>query len=149
MKICMACSAGGHLTEVMQLEGVYKKYDHFFVTFKKENSIDLADRERVYFITDPKRNPLKMIKNFFQNFVAMARERPDAVITTGAGVSVLTCYFAKLFGSKIIYIESYCRTDSPSLTGKMVYPIADMFFVQWRGLLGKFGEKAQYRGGVF
>lgn len=149
MKVAVACSAGGHLTEVLQLEGVFRQREHFFVTFRREDSKELAKRERVYFIIDPKRNPLKLMKNLFQSVWVLLKERPSVILTTGAGVVIPFCYLAKLARAKIIYIESFCRVREPSFTGKLLYPIADLFFVQWEDMLEKYGKKAAYEGGVF
>jgi beta-1,4-N-acetylglucosaminyltransferase len=71
------------------------------------------------------------------------------IISTGAGVAVPTCFLGKfLFKSKFIFIESFCRIKEPSLSGKLIYPIADLFFVQWKNLLNFYGKKAIYRGSV-
>ncbi len=144
MKIALACSAGGHLTEMQQLEEVYSRFDHFFLTFEREDSRGLPGKVR--FVADPKRSPLKLAKNLLQSLKAFLQERPDIVITTGAGVVVPFCFLAKFFRKKIFYIESFCRTEEPSSTGRMLYPIADVFLVQWKDLLGKYGSKAEYWG---
>jgi UDP-N-acetylglucosamine:LPS N-acetylglucosamine transferase len=146
LKLCLACSAGGHLTELLQLEEAFKDHEYFFATFRREDTESLP--WKVYYLTDPKRNPLKLLLNFLQALWVVLRERPGVVITTGAGVVVPLCYFAKLLGAKIIYIESLARIDSRSLSGLLLYPIADLFFVQWRQLLGKYGSKARYGGKV-
>lgn len=146
LKICLACSAGGHLTELLQLEEAFSGYDRFIVTFLREDTAKLAGR--VYYLIDPKRNPLKALVNFFQSLRVVLKERPRVVITTGAGVVVPLCFIAKLLGSKIIYIESFARITSRSLSGVLLYPIADLFFVQWKELLSKYGSKAQYGGTV-
>lgn len=146
MKICLACSGGGHLTQILQLKEIYKNYDYFFITFRR---IDTENLENAYYVEDPKRNPLKMAENFFQSLIILLKEKPDVVITTGAGVAVLPSYIAKMLGAKIIYIESFSRTENPSLTGRLLYPIADVFLVQWKKLLEKYGPKAKYEGSVF
>jgi len=147
MKICLACSAGGHLTELTQLEDAYEGYDSFVVTFRREDTESLAGR--VYYLMDPKRNPFKVILNFFQALRVVLKERPNVVITTGAGVVVPLCVIAKILGSRIIYIESFARIDSKSLTGVFLYPFADLFFIQWEELSDKYGSKARYGGKVF
>ncbi len=148
LKICLACSAGGHLTEILQLKELYKQYDRFFVTFKRIDSRELSKNEVVYFIDDPKRNPIKLIKNTFQTVIILLKERPKIIITTGAGVVIPLCYFGKIIGSKIVFIESFCRVRDKSFTGKMIYPVADLFLVQWRDLLDKYGKKAIYSGSL-
>jgi len=149
MKICLSCSGGGHLTEIMYLKKCYSKHEHFFLTFKRYDTIGLAKEEKVCFVEDPKRNIMIIIKCFFQTFSVLYKERPTVVISTGAGIGVVVCYIAKLFFcSKIIFLESFCRIDEPSLSGRLVYPIADLFFVQWKEMLGRYGKKAIYRGAV-
>ncbi|MDP6459571.1 MAG: PssD/Cps14F family polysaccharide biosynthesis glycosyltransferase [Candidatus Hydrothermarchaeota archaeon] len=146
LKLCLACSAGGHLTELMRLEEAFQGYPCFIATFRREDTEKL--NERVYYLIDPKRNPLKLLVNFLQSLRVVLRERPMVVITTGAGIVVPLCIIAKLLGAKIIYIESFARITSKSLSGVLLYPIADLFFVQWRQLLEKYGSKARYGGKV-
>ena len=149
MKVCVACSAGGHLTEILQIKDSYEEYDHFYITFMRENSIELSKKRKVYFVEDPERSIRKFFKCFLQSFAILWKERPQIIITTGAGVAIPSCFLGKfLFGCKIVFIESFCRIDKPSLTGRIIYPIADKFFVQWKKLLKEYGDKAVYRGAV-
>ena len=148
-KLCLACSAGGHLAEMLHLENCYSKYRHFFITFKRIDTSELGKHEKVYFVADPGRNPINLLKCVIQSFKVLLKERPAVVISTGAGVAVPSCYLAKLlFGSKIVFVESFCRTEEPSLTGKFTYPVSDLFFVQWPEMLEKYGDKAVYRGAI-
>jgi len=148
MKICLTCSPGGHLFQILQLKKIYKKYNHFFLTFEKLTTKDLEKKERVYFIKNPKRNPLDTLISFFQSIFIFLKEKPDVIISTGAGVTIPICYLAKLFMRKVIYIESFSRVNRPSLAGKLGYIVADLFIVQWRPLL-KFYKKAKYGGSIF
>ena len=147
MKICVACSSGAHLTELLQLKEVYEKRDHFFLTFKRANTEELAKNKRVYFTTDPKRNPFLLLINFFQSLKIFFKERPNVVMSTGAGVAVPICYITKLFGGKVIFFESFCKTQKPGFASKVIYPISDLFFVQWPEMK-KFYPKAKV-GSVF
>lgn len=148
MKICLACSTGGHLLQMLQLKKIYQKYDHFFITFRRPMSEHLSKTEKVHFVKDPKKNPLKIIINFFQSFIIFLKERPDIVISNGAGVAVPFCFISKIFDKKLIFIESFSRVSEPSISGKIVYSISDLFLVQWKQLL-KFYEKAKYGGSIF
>jgi UDP-N-acetylglucosamine:LPS N-acetylglucosamine transferase len=149
LKLCLACSAGGHLAEMLHLRVCYSKYPHFFITFKKADASDLVKREKVYFVTNPARGFISFIKCAIQSFKILSKEKPDVVISTGAGVALPTCYLAKLlFKSKIIFLESFCRIENPSLSGRLAYPISDLFFVQWPDMLKKYGDKALYKGAI-
>lgn len=154
MKICIVSSAGGHLKEMNRLLPVLQKYDYFYITFaEKEISSGLG--KRVYRVTNPDIRNRKLgasafIRNFSQVLRILKKEKPDVVMTSGAGVALTPCYLAKLlFGAKIIFIETSSRFGEPSLIGRMLYPIADLFLVQWPGVLKYYGKKAKYAGCLF
>jgi UDP-N-acetylglucosamine:LPS N-acetylglucosamine transferase len=148
MKLGIACSTGGHLLQLLQLERVYSKYNHFFLTFKRPMSKSLSNQEKVFFVKDPGKNPINLLINVLQSLSIFIQQQPDVVISTGAGVAVPICYIAKFFGKKVIFIESFSRIHHPSLSGTFVYPIADLFIVQWKQLL-KFYKGAKYGGSIF
>lgn len=154
VKICIVSSAGGHLQEVNKLLPIISRYDFFYVTFAEKDIIKSLP-SRVYRVMNPDiRNPKLGLKafiiNFFQILKILLKEKPDVVITSGAGVALSVCYVSKLLlGSKIIFIETSSRFDKPSLIGKLLYPIADLFFVQWKGVLKHYGKKAKYEGCLF
>ncbi len=145
MKICIIASAGGHLTEILQAREAFERHEHFFVTFERRDAKDKLMREKKYFISDPKRNPLKFALNFFQSLNIFLKERPDVIISTGAGMAIPMLYLGKMFGRKIIYIESMAAVYGPSLAGRAAYPIADLFIIQWKEL-SKFYPRAKYGG---
>lgn len=137
------------MVQAKQLAPVYKHYDHFYFTFRGGVADEMSKSSRVYSIPNiNRRNPLSWFVGAFLSLVIVVRQRPDVVITTGAGIVVFFCVFAKLFGAKLIFIESMARIESPTLTARMLYPFADLFFVQWPGLL-KFFPKAKYAGRLF
>lgn len=148
MKICLACSAGGHLSEMLQLESFYKKHEYFFVTFKRPDTESLAEKEKVCFVQRPARNPLFFLLNFFQSLSVFLKEKPDLIVSTGADAALSACWIARLLGKKIVFIESFCRPFKPGWTGKLVYPIADLFIVQWKQVQ-KHYPKSVYAGAIF
>ncbi|MEM5807822.1 MAG: PssD/Cps14F family polysaccharide biosynthesis glycosyltransferase [Candidatus Aenigmatarchaeota archaeon] len=150
MKIAIACSAGGHLTEILQLEPIFKKYEHFFITLKRSDSLELVKkREKVYFLPDFAKHYLNFFENLIKSFFIIMKERPNVIISTGASVVIPSIFIGKIFGVKIIFIETFARIYEPTKTGKIVYPIADLFLVQWPQLLRKYGRKAKYWGVIF
>jgi UDP-N-acetylglucosamine:LPS N-acetylglucosamine transferase len=145
MKICIACSAGGHLIEAISLYPLIRKYPNFFITVKRKQSKELLKDKKTYFVIDPKRNPLKLLLNFLQSLKILLKEKPNIIISTGASSAIPACYLGKFFGCKIIFIESLAAVEKPSLSGRFAYPIADLFIVQWKNLL-KFYKKGIYGG---
>ena len=146
MKICIACSDGGHLTEMLQLMEAFKGHEVFFITY---NVLGGRNLRKVYHLKILKKNPLRYLSVIPTIIRILRKEKPDLIVSNGAEIAIPTLYIAKLLGIKIIFIESWCRINKPSTTGKIIYPIADVFLVQWRQLLKKYGKKAEYKGGVF
>lgn len=91
---------------------------------------------------------MHFLKLFFISSKIYKKIKPDTIISTGALVTVPICIIGKLHHKKIIYIESFARINSPSLTGKIMYKFADEFIVQWEDML-KYFPKAHYWGGIF
>ncbi len=146
LRICIACSPGGHMVQARQLAPLYEKYDHFYFTFSGDVADEMKKSRRIRAIPNIVRhNPLSWVVGVVVSAYAALAERPDVIITTGAGVVVFFCLFAKLFGAKLIFIESMARVESPTLTARLLYPFTDLFIVQWPDLL-KFFPRAQFLG---
>lgn len=147
MKICIACSAGGHLIESFKILSIIKKYDFFYFTFFVEHLKKTFKNYRVYFTINPKRNPIKFLRVIFDSIKVLMKEKPNVIISTGAGVTVPICLLGKLFlKAKIIYVECSAQVYKPSYTGRILYWFADLFFVQWLYLTKFYGKKAIYGG---
>jgi beta-1,4-N-acetylglucosaminyltransferase len=149
LKICLACSPGGHLTQMQRLMPAFEGKDYFFVTYKSEYSQHL---ERAYFIeykVGYLRERITWLKTIFIALRILLKERPDVLISTGGGeIAIPFCYVGKLLGAKVIFIETLARVTTRSAAGKLIYPLADLFLVQWETLLKKYGKKAQCWGSV-
>ena len=114
------------------LKDFWKDKDRFWVTFDKEDARSILENEKVipcYYPTN--RNIKNLIKNTFLAIRVLLKEKPDLIISSGAAVAVPFFYIGKILGAKLIYIEVFDRIDKPTVTGKLVYPIADKFIVQW------------------
>jgi len=134
--------------ETMQIMKAFRDFD---LCFAAPYAVTTKDLEKVYFLVDTERGTIRaMMLNAIISLKILLRERPDAVVTTGAEIVVPLCYLAKLLlGTKIIFIETFARVISPSFTGRIIYPIADVFLVQWKSLLKYYGTKAKYIGRLF
>ncbi len=137
------------MVQARQLESVYKRYDYFFFTFAGGVAEELKSTERVDAIPNiVKHNPVSWVVGATLSLYCVLKERPDVVITTGAGIVVFFCIFAKLFGAKLIFLESMARIEKPTLTARILYPFADLFLIQWPQLQ-KYFPKGKFLGRVF
>lgn len=149
MKLCLVGSSGGHLTHLYMLKPFWNGKQRFWVTFDKEDARSMLAGETVYYCHYPtNRNVKNLIKNTWLAWKVLRLERPDLIVSSGAAVAVPFFYLGKLMGAKLIYIEVFDRIDKPTLTGKLVYPIADRFIVQWEEQKQVY-PKAMNLGSIF
>ena len=150
-KACFIASSGGHWEELMCLKDIANDYDTFYVT-EEGGQVRDAELKNVYTLPQINRHEKRFVihfaKLFFKAIKIFQKEKPDFIITTGALIAFPFCVIGKMRRAKIIYIESFARVNDQSLTGRLVYPIADLFLVQWKSLL-HFYPKAKYVGGIF
>lgn len=150
-KICFIASTGGHFEQLMMLKPLMNKYNSFIVTERTEYSPVKGDR-KIYYLKQVNRHEksfiFKMIYNFIVTLKIFVKEKPDLVISTGALATITMCLIAKLFRKKLIFIESFAKINSPTLTGKLLYKFADQFYVQWETMV-EFYPKAIYKGGIY
>ena len=149
IKICYTASDGGHTHELMQLKELRGKYPGIFIT---ESRSVKNEFDAVYTLPLVNRKSLRFILRFLQSFFTIRRilvkERPTHIISFGAMCTVPVCVIGKLMNIKVIYVESYTRLKDLSLSGKIIYPLADLFVVQWKQLASKY-PKAVYGGALF
>ena len=146
--VLLVASSGGHLIELLELANQFESDRRQWVTFDKPDARGLLIGESVTFAYGPTNRHLgNLIRNLVLAFRVIWRVRPDAVITTGAGVGVPFLYAARVFGKRAIYVESLARVDRLSLSGRLVYPVATDFFVQWPELSVRY-RKGRYAGAI-
>lgn len=149
MKVCLVGSSGGHLTHLYLLKDFWINEDRFWVTFDKPDARSLLSGEKVVHCYYPTNRNLKnLIKNTFLAIKILFKEKPDVIISSGAAVAVPFFYIGKILGIKTIFVEVFDRFNSPTVTGKLVYPITDKFVVQWEEMLEVY-PKAIYLGGIY
>lgn len=149
LKVCLVGSSGGHLTHLYMLKDFWGDKDRVWVTFDKEDANSLLESEKVYYCYYPTNRSIKaLVKNIKIAWKVLRSEKPDLIVSSGAAVAVPFFYLGKLFGAKLIYVEVFDRINSGTLTGKLVYPIADKFIVQWEEMK-KVYPKAINLGSIF
>ena len=154
-KVLFISSTGGHLNELLQLSPLFGKYDYKIITEKDKISEGLKEKykDRIEYLPYGTRSHL--LKYIFIYFYLILKTiylyfkiRPKVIVTTGTHTAGPMCYLGKIFGSKIIYIETFANIDRKTATGRLIYPIADLFIVQWEEML-KLYPKAVYGGQIF
>lgn len=152
-KILLVFGSGGHAEQALRLakdlqnfnvEVVVEKEDPAsskkFSGYKIHKITALRGKKENLFTT-----LYRIIFCGFGSLALVIKANPDVIISTGPGLAVPICYFSKLFGKKIIFIESWSRVTTKSFAGRFIYPLADKFFVQWPQMK-KIYPKALYEG---
>ena len=154
-KVLFISSTGGHLNELLQLSPLFEKYDSYIITEKDKANENLKQTygERLYFLPYGTRAKLftyifKYLFLCFKTLYLYAKVRPKVIVTTGTHTAGPICILGKIFGSKIVYIETFANTNRKTATGRLLYPIADLFIVQWEEML-KIYPKAVYGGSIY
>lgn len=154
-KVMFISSTGGHFNELSQLKPLLKKYDYYIVTEKEKDKIYLKKKYKnkvSYLVYGTKDHmltyPFKLLYNTLKSFFIYLKFRPKVIITTGAHTAGPMCLIGKIFGSKIIFIESMANIKTKTITGRIVYKFADLFIVQWESMLSLY-PKAKYGGWIF
>lgn len=150
LRICLAASGGGHVRQLLDLEPAWGDHDAFFVTEDTALGRSLAGRRRTHFVAHvalgqarlgaPLRMLLAAARNLFDSARAIARERPDVVLTTGAGAAFFTLLFARALGARVVLIESFARFDHPSMFARLAAPLAHHIIVQSPALAGTWRD---------
>lgn len=150
-KVCFAASSGGHLEELLMLYPLMERYDSFIVTEKTAYEIAVPEIRCYYLlqVNRVERSCLsRLIVNSFRSLKIFVTECPDVVISTGVLATIPLCLLCRIFGKKLVYIESFANVRSPSRTGKLLYRFANRFYVQWPEMQ-EYYPKAVYRGGIY
>jgi beta-1,4-N-acetylglucosaminyltransferase len=149
MRILLVCSPGGHLSQMERLMSAFDGHRLALLTYHSpRDPKPLAGVDRTYLVPYVGTNPIAMLRATPTFVKAFYRERPHALVSTGSEIAIVPFLLARILGIRALYIESLSRVHTRSATGRIVYFLADRFFVQWEGLADVYGPKAEYRGRV-
>ena len=131
-RIALVGSSGGHLAHLLALRPFWEDRDRFWVTFDTPDAQSLLEGERRYWSHHPtNRHVLNLVRNTFQAVQIFLRERPSLIVSAGAATAIPYFWLARIFGARTVFIEVLDRLDSPTITGRVVAPVAHAILVQW------------------
>lgn len=147
VKVCLVSSSGGHWEQLKRLKPIIDKYDGFWVT---ERTPFVEDGPYLMVQTDLKDKlmPFKMIANALHALAIWIKERPDVVVTTGTMVAYPFYLLAVFLRKKFVFVETFGRSNEPTVAGRLMQKHADLFFVQWESQK-RFYDNAIYVGCLY
>lgn len=154
--VMFIASTGGHLGELLQLDSLFDKYHFSLITEKTKSTKSLKFKYKnvSYLIFGSKDHiflyPFKLLCNCFKSLFLYLKYKPDYIVTTGAHTAGPMCCIGRIFGSKVIYIETFANITSKTVTGTLFYKlhISNLFIVQWKDML-KLYPDAVYGGWIY
>ena len=150
-KVLFCASAGGHYTELLQLESLIRKYEGVVVTERTKVSVQ-TDFSTRYVPYSSRNEGFKYLFKFFYvcllSVIYFIQYRPKVIISTGVHSTIPLCVLGWIFRRKVIYIETVAVVSMPTMTGKIMKKIASEFYVQWEELLEIY-PNAIYGGVLF
>jgi beta-1,4-N-acetylglucosaminyltransferase len=147
--VLLVCSTGGHLLQLFTLRQAWAETTHAWVTFDKSDARSLLAGQQVLYAYGPtNRNLRNLGRNLVLAWRVLRRLRPRVIVTTGAGVAVPFCWIGRLRGARVVYVESLSRITRPSLSCRMIAPVASRVYGQWPEFAQSV-RRARYVGSVF
>lgn len=135
------------MQQMLALEPAWRGCECTWVTLHAADSDALLAGRAVRYGHGPTNRSIKnLIRNVLFAWRTVRQVRPDAILSTGAALAVPFFVIGKLLGRRLVYVESLTRSDSLSLSGRLVYPMSDTFLVQWPQAATK--PRMAYRGSV-
>lgn len=131
MKVLLVASSGGHLTQLWWMRPWWEAHERLWVSFDTLHARRLLADERMLAAHHPtNRSLLNLARNLILARWLLSTERPDLVVSTGAGVGVPFLWLGRSYGAKTVFVEVFDRIDAPSLTGRLVAPVVDVIVLQ-------------------
>lgn len=132
MKVMLVCSSGGHLSQLYQLRPWWQEHERTWVTFADSHAKSLLAGERMTPAYAPTtRNIPNALRNLRLAVRLVRAERPDVIVSDGAGVAFPFFVIGRLLGVRTVYLEVYDRISRRTMTGRLCYPLTDLFLLQW------------------
>jgi UDP-N-acetylglucosamine:LPS N-acetylglucosamine transferase len=130
--VYLVASSGGHLAQLLCLAPWWQERRRTWVTFPLPDTRSALTGEDVVYAHHPTtRNLPNLARNLLLAWRTLRRDRPDVIVSTGAGVAVPYFVIGRLLQIPTVFVEVFDRIDSPTLTGRLCRPFTTRMCVQW------------------
>jgi len=153
MRILCIAAAGGHLEQMLVCLDAFAGHQivlaHYnYLSLRSFRDPRIRSSIDVYYGGD---NWWRLLLGTLYGIVEWTRIflrfRPQVIFSTGAEIAIVPFWLGRiLFGARCVFLETAARQDSPSMTGRIVYPVCHRMFVQSKTLLRHYGPKARFAG---
>ena len=130
-RIVLVASAGGHWLELSRLAEAFRDFDCQFVCTTEGQVAPIGDRPVLVVADGSRRRVFRLIATATVMARLLRGFRPEIVVSTGAAPGAVALAVARCMGAHTIWIESISCRDAPSMSGRFVRRVADLFLTQW------------------
>jgi len=146
-KVLAVASGGGHWVQLRRVIPAFAGHRVVYVTINPVYRQDVPG-ERVHVVNDATRwDRLGSLRLALHVLWVVLRERPDAVVSTGAAPGCFAIIFGRLLGARTVWIDSIANVEQMSMSGAMVRRYSQLWLTQWPHLAAPDGP--EFAGKVF
>lgn len=145
-KIMAVASIGGHWVQLLRIvRPMEEQYEVVYLCTHLKCET-MVEGRKFYLMKDFSRwDAWKMIPAFFRLMGIIIKERPKAIITTGAAPGLICLAAGKLLFRKTIWVDSIANVQHLSASGRVAMKFASKIYTQWEDLAT---EKVEYAGNI-
>ncbi len=145
-KILAVASGGGHWVQLRRIAPAFEGAEVIYVTVEPSYRAQVGDAGFRLVVDATRWNKLRLVRMLLQIAWILLRERPDAVVSTGAAPGFFAIRLGKLLGARAMWIDSIANVERLSMSGQKIMRHADRCLTQWEHLAGDSGP--DYEGAV-
>ena len=146
-KILAVASIGGHWVQLLRIARPLEEHYEVVYMSTHPKCKSMIGNHRFHAITDFSRwDAWKMVPASFKILALLLKERPAAIITTGAAPGLLTIVIGRMIGIKTIWVDSVANVQTMSACGNLARKFANYVYTQWPGLAT---AQVHYAGNIF
>ena len=145
-KLLAISSPGGHWIQLNRLcKQLENRYDIIYAM--PDTLFKPQQNTRVYSIVDVSADDKwRLLPCALQVLYILLKERPKAILSTGAAPGAVAIGLGKLLGIRTIWVDSIANVKQLSRAGRLVQKHADVFLTQWQHLSD--GQTVLFKGAV-
>ena len=134
-KIFAVASIGGHWVQLLRIARQMEKDYEVVYLCTHPKCATMVEGQKFYLMEDYSRwDAWKMIPAFFKMMRLVWREKPEAIITTGAAPGLMCLLAGKVLGKKTIWVDSIANVQHLSASGRIALKFASKIYTQWKDL---------------
>lgn len=134
-KILAVASIGGHWVQLLRIAKPMEKDYEVVYLCTHPKCATMVEGQKFYVMEDYSRwDAWKMIPAFFKLLGVVRKERPEAIVTTGAAPGLMCLLAGKVLGKKTIWVDSIANVQHLSASGRIAQKFASKIYTQWRDL---------------